>query len=91
MLILLFIGMIFIGSANRVYSKLQTIPMQNYPIVVNFYVCLAYLIFYFAYIIPTILWGTAITRAERGVSLKVFAVMGGTSPTGNSSFRILAL
>ena len=76
-LLFLFIGMILIGSLNRIYSKLQTIPLQNYPLTINFYCCVVYLVFYFAYILPTIRWGTAISRAERAVSWKVFAVMGG--------------
>jgi hypothetical protein len=46
MLLFLFIGMIFIGTLNRVYSKLQTIPLKNYPLTANISACLIYLIFY---------------------------------------------
>lgn len=72
------VGLIVSGTFNRIFRKLQTIPLYNYQLTMNVYSCIVYIIFYFAYILPTIYCGgDAITDAERAVSKRVFAVMGG--------------
>lgn len=53
--------------------------MQNYPLTVNFYICVLYLIVYFSYIIPTVLWGSAISQEERTAPMSVFATIGCTA------------
>eukprot|EP00815_Leptocylindrus_aporus_P004513 CAMPEP_0116068238 /NCGR_PEP_ID=MMETSP0322-20121206/11536_1 /TAXON_ID=163516 /ORGANISM="Leptocylindrus danicus var. apora, Strain B651" /LENGTH=475 /DNA_ID=CAMNT_0003555299 /DNA_START=175 /DNA_END=1599 /DNA_ORIENTATION=+ len=52
MLILSFVSMVVVGSANKIFSKLQTIPMYNYPITLSLLTTFYYIPMCFAYIIP---------------------------------------
>ncbi|KAJ0403829.1 hypothetical protein ATCC90586_000495 [Pythium insidiosum] len=56
--------------------KLQTIPMRNYPLFLNLLTTFVYIPISFAYIIPMIKYGSAITLDQRSVPKKTFAVMG---------------
>jgi drug/metabolite transporter (DMT)-like permease len=76
MAIICLVGLVVFGTFNRIFSKLQTIPMNNYPLAMNLYQCTLYILFYFSYIIPTIRFGTAITAEERTVNKRIFATMG---------------
>ena len=64
---------------NRLFMKLQTIPMYNYPITVNIVSTAVYVPICFAYIIPASLFlnPSPITREEQAIPKSVFAVMGG--------------
>jgi hypothetical protein len=47
-----FVAMVFVGLCNRVFNKLMTIPMHNYPNFLNLLTTFVYLPVCFAYIIP---------------------------------------
>ena len=68
--------MLTIGTLNRIFSKLLTIPLYNYPIDVNIVLCVVYILFYACYIFPTLYWGDAISVEERQISPWTFAIMG---------------
>ena len=63
---------------NRLFQKLQTIPMYNYPITVNIVSTAVYVPVCFAYIIPASLClnPSPITAEEQAIPKSVFAVMG---------------
>ena len=63
---------------NRLFQKLQTIPMYNYPITVNIVSTAVYVPVCFAYIIPASLClnPSPITPEEQAIPKSVFAVMG---------------
>ena len=63
---------------NRLFQKLQTIPMYNYPITVNIVSTAVYVPVCFAYIVPASLClnPSPITREEQAIPKSVFAVMG---------------
>jgi len=52
MLIVSFFSMILIGLMNKIFGKLQTIPMHNYPNFLNLLTTFVYVPVCFAYIIP---------------------------------------
>lgn len=57
MLVTVFIGMVFIGLGNKVFNKLMTIPMYNYPNFLNLLTSFVYIPVCFAYIIPMAKYG----------------------------------
>ncbi|CAM9867500.1 unnamed protein product [Phaeothamnion confervicola] len=67
--------MVLVGVGNKVLQKLETIPMYNYPNFLNLFTTFAYIPFSFAYIIPMVRYGTAITPEQRAVPKRVFVVM----------------
>jgi len=72
--------MIVIGSGNKVFMKLQTIPMQNYPLFLNLLTTFMFIPLSFAYIVPVAKFGlfnNAITSDQLSLPMKPFAVMGG--------------
>ena len=76
-----FLGVVFlvfviIALLNRLFQKLETYPMYNYPCFLNILTTFAYVPFCFAYIIPMQLFGTAITKEQREIPKYKFAVMG---------------
>ncbi|CAM9563005.1 unnamed protein product, partial [Hapterophycus canaliculatus] len=85
-LLLSFAAMVFVSVANKVFQKasrggckigrLETIPMYNYPNFLNLFTTFIYIPASFAYIIPMLRYGNAITPEQTGVPKKVFAVMG---------------
>ena len=78
-LIVSFLLMIVIGSGNKVFMKLQTIPMANYPLFLNLLTTFMFIPLSFAYIIPVAKFGLfngAITPEQLSMPKKPFAVMG---------------
>jgi uncharacterized membrane protein len=75
-LVVAFLSMLFVGTGNRIFMKLQTIPMYNYPFFLNMLTTFVYVPACFAYIIPMQLFGTAITPEQRAIPRHKFAVMG---------------
>lgn len=78
-LIVSFLLMIVIGSGNKVFMKLQTIPMANYPLFLNLLTTFMFIPLSFAYIIPVARFGlfnNAITPDQLSMPKKPFAVMG---------------
>jgi hypothetical protein len=57
--------MVVIGLGNKIFQVLQFIPMYNYPLFNNLLTSFIYLPTSFAYIIPMIKYGTAITKEVR--------------------------
>ena len=71
-----FVLMVVIGLGNKIFQKLQTIPMHNYANTLNLMTTAFYIPASFLYIVPMIRWGTLITPEQRAVPMKTFAVMG---------------
>lgn len=76
MLAIVFFAMVFIGLGNKVFQKLETLPMRNYPNFLNLLTTFVYLPICFAYIVPAVRYGL-IPKAQTDLSKKSFAVMGG--------------
>lgn len=76
MLGLSFAAMVVIGLGNKVFNKLQTVPMHNYPFFLSLYSTFVYIPMSFAYIVPMIMYGTYITKEERQIPQRKFIVMG---------------
>lgn len=55
--IMAFIVMIFVGTGNRIFMKLQTYPMYNYPFFLTMLSTFIYVPVCFAYIIPMLAFG----------------------------------
>lgn len=86
-------GLFVLASlGNRLFQKLMTIPMYNYPITVNLLSVSAYIPMSFAYIIPA-LYCTKdgpITPEQTAIPKSRFAVMGGLDCV-SSLMQILAV
>lgn len=76
MLLLSFLALVVVGLGNKIFQKLQTYPMYNYPYFLSLYVTFIYVPLSFAYIIPVIIWGSAITKEQRAIPWYKFGVMG---------------
>lgn len=70
-----FIGMVIVGLGNKVFNKLMTIPMYNYPNFLNLLTSFVYIPVCFAYIIPMARYGY-IPQEQFDVPKKTFAIMG---------------
>jgi drug/metabolite transporter (DMT)-like permease len=70
-----FVGMVFVGLGNKVFNKLMTIPMYNYPNFLNLLTSFVYIPVCFAYIIPMAKYGY-IPEEQFKVPKKTFAIMG---------------
>ncbi|CAM9570727.1 unnamed protein product, partial [Ectocarpus sp. 12 AP-2014] len=68
--------MIFVGTGNRIFMKLQTYPMYNYPFFLTMLSTFIYVPVCFLYIVPMLAFGSAITPAQRAIPKFKFAVMG---------------
>ncbi|KAH9113386.1 hypothetical protein LEN26_011531 [Aphanomyces euteiches] len=73
---LVFLALIVIGLGNKIFQKLQTIPMHNYPNFINLLSTFVYIPLSFAYIIPMIKYGKAITMDQQNIPKRKFAIMG---------------
>ena len=62
MLAISFILMVIVGLVNKIFSKLETIPMHNYPFFMSLFSSFIYIPTAFMYIIPMIKYGNAITK-----------------------------
>jgi len=76
MLVISFFLLVVIGLGNKIFQKLQTDPMHNYPYFLNLLTTFVYIPLSFAYIWPMMIWGSAITREQRDIPWYKFAVMG---------------
>lgn len=76
MLLFSFIAMIFIGLGNKIFQKLQTIPMYNYPNFLNLWTTFVYIPASFVYIIPMARAGK-ISDEQLNMNKRPFLVMGG--------------
>lgn len=75
-LLVAFLAMVVVGLGNKVFQKLQTRPMYNYPFLQSLLSTFVYIPLSFAYIIPMIKFGTAITPEQRAIRQWDFFVMG---------------
>ncbi|KAG5179711.1 hypothetical protein JKP88DRAFT_183161 [Tribonema minus] len=71
-----FVAMVFVSLGNKIMQKLETVPMRNYPNFLNLFTTFVYIPFSFAYIVPMVRCGSAITPDQLRVPKRVFAVMG---------------
>jgi len=76
MLAIVFLAMVFVGLGNKVFQKLQTLPMRNYPNFLNLLTTFVYLPVCFLYIVPAVRYGM-IPKAQTDLSKRSFAIMGG--------------
>jgi len=76
LLLISFLLMVVIGLGNKIFQKLQTLPMYNYAYFLSIYVTFIYIPLSFAYIWPMILWGKNITPKQRQIPLYKFFIMG---------------
>lgn len=74
-LMLVFFGMVVVGLGNKVFNKLMTIPMYNYPNFLNLLTSFVYIPVCFAYIIPMAKYGY-IPAEQFAVPKRSFAIMG---------------
>eukprot|EP00658_Telonema_sp_P-2_P081179 TRINITY_DN8253_c0_g2_i5.p1 TRINITY_DN8253_c0_g2~~TRINITY_DN8253_c0_g2_i5.p1 ORF type:complete len:430 (-),score=77.71 TRINITY_DN8253_c0_g2_i5:25-1314(-) len=68
--------MVVVGLGNKVFQKLGTRPMYNYPFLLSLLSTFVYIPLSFAYIIPMIIWGNQITPEQRSIKQWDFFVMG---------------
>ena len=71
-----FVAMTVIGLGNRIFGKLQTIPMHSYPFFSSLLSSFVYVPVCFMYIIPQELRGK-ISEEEHDIPKVKFAIMGG--------------
>ena len=75
-LVIAFIMMIIFQLGNRIFGRLMTYPMHNYPAFVNILSVLVFVPMCFAYILPVLQWGSAITKEQTDIPKYKFAIMG---------------
>lgn len=76
-LIVAFCLMLLFQLGNRIFGRLETFPMHNYPLFMNMLSTAIYVPICFAYIIPVIKFGNgAITKEQMEIPKYKFAVMG---------------
>ena len=72
-----FFLMLFFQLGNRIFFKLATYPMYNYPLYLNIMSVLVYIPISFAYIIPMSIWMPhIITPEQEAIPKYKFAIMG---------------
>jgi len=76
LLIFSFVMMVIVGLGNKIFQKLQTVPMQEYPFFLSLLTTFIYIPTSFAYIIPMMKWGKQITREQQMIPKYKFAIMG---------------
>lgn len=78
-LLITFLLMVIVGTANKVFQKLQAIPMYNYPNSLNLLQNFVYVPICFAYILPVSRFGllnNAIPAEVTTMDKKPFVIMG---------------
>ena len=75
-LLIAFFLMLFFQLGNRIFGRLATYPMHNYPIFMNMVSCAVYIPICFAYIIPMIAYTNTISKEQQEIPKYKFAVMG---------------
>ena len=75
-LMIAFCLMLFFQLGNRIFGRLETFPMHNYPLFMNILSTLIYVPICFAYILPVV-WSKskAITQLELDIPKYKFGVM----------------
>jgi drug/metabolite transporter (DMT)-like permease len=68
--------MLVFSLGNRIFGKLETYPMHNYPMFMNILCTFMYIPLSFAYIIPAQLFTNNITKETTDIPKKNFFVMG---------------
>jgi len=63
-LAMIFVVYVLLALLNRLFQKLQTYPMYNYPIFLNQFGIFSYIPLCFLYIIPMVKWGSAISKVS---------------------------
>lgn len=76
-LVIAFVAILFFHLGNRIFGKLETYPMYNYPMFLNMMSSLLYIPICFAYILPVQHFTKLITKAQTDIPKYKFAVMGG--------------
>jgi drug/metabolite transporter (DMT)-like permease len=76
MLLISFCLMLVVGLMNKIFNKLMTIPMYNYPNTLNLLTTFWFVILCFCYIIPMARSGK-IPQDQLDMPRKPFAIMGG--------------
>jgi len=71
-----FLMMTVVGLGNRIFGKLQTIPMYDYPYFCSILSTVFYVPVCFMYIFPMLMCGTSITKEQTNVPKYKFAIMG---------------
>ena len=75
-LIIAFFLMLFFQLGNRIFNRLSTFPMHNYPVFTNMMSCAIYIPICFAYIIPIVAYTKNISQEQQEIPKYKFAVMG---------------
>jgi drug/metabolite transporter (DMT)-like permease len=75
-LLIAFFLMLFFQLGNRIFGRLQTYPMHNYPIFMSFLCVVIYIPICFLYIIPMISFTSVISKEQQEIPKYKFAVMG---------------
>ena len=75
-LVVAFVLMLFFQLGNRIFGRLQTYPMHNYPIFMNMLSVFIYVPISFAYIIPMIRYTNVISKEQQEIPKYKFAIMG---------------
>lgn len=76
-LIVAFLLMLVFQLGNRIFGRLQTYPMHNYPLFLNIVMVAIYIPICFMYIIPAMMWTNNITKEQTEIPKYKFAIMGG--------------
>jgi hypothetical protein len=79
--LLIFLFLLLFGLGNRVFNKIQTIPMNNYPLFLSIYTTFIYIPACFLYIIPVLYCTSWIPKGNK--NKEKFMVYG----IFNGSFR----
>lgn len=75
-LIVAFVLMLVFQLGNRIFGRLQTYPMHNYPLFLNIVMIVIYIPICFIYVIPAQIWTNNITKEQTEIPKYKFAVMG---------------
>ena len=75
-LLVAFLAMLVFQLGNRIYGRLMTYPMHNYPNFLNMLAVFMYVPMCFIYIYPMLWFGNSITTEQKEIPKFKFAVMG---------------
>ena len=75
-LVTAFLLMLVFSLGNRIFGRLQTFPMHNYPLFTNMLSVFIYIPVSFAYIIPVQMYTNIITKEQTDIPKYKFGVMG---------------
>lgn len=75
-MLIAFISMLVFALGNRIFGRLYTFPMHNYPIFMNLLSTFYFIPICYFYIVPMIYFTDTITKEQRAIPKYKFAVMG---------------